>query len=294
MTAAGSGEAILFALGRMLRYAFCMSQPPSVLTAPRLWDLVADGYSREIAPHLAKYADDALRLAEVGPGQLVADVACGPGALSLSAARAGARVLAIDFSPEMIARLREQCVRDGVVGIDARVGDGMKLPYDNASVDCAFLMFGLMFFPDRAQGFRELNRVLRRMGKAVVASWVPTERVPLLADIYRTLGAILPTLPFGGTKPPLGCADDFLVEMTEAGFSSITVREVEHTLEVPSVEAFWIALARSTPPTQAVREHLGPERWEKVAGQLVASLRAKWDDGPQHVPMIANLAMGVS
>ena len=60
VTAAGSGEAILFALGRMLRYAFCMSQPPSVLTAPRLWDLVADGYSREIAPHLAKYADDAL------------------------------------------------------------------------------------------------------------------------------------------------------------------------------------------------------------------------------------------
>ena len=82
--------------------------------------------------------------------------------------------------------------------------------------------------------------------------------------------------------------------MAEAGFSNITVREVEHALEVPSVEAFWIALARSTPPIHAVREHLGPERWEKVAGQLVASLRAKWDDGPQHVPMIANLAMGVS
>lgn len=294
VAAAGSGEAILFALGRALRYAFCMSQPPSVLTAPRLWDLVADGYSREIAPHLAKYADDALRLAEVGPGQLIADVACGPGALSLSAARAGARVLAIDFSPKMIARLREQCVREGVVGIDARVGDGMRLPYDNASVDCAFSMFGLMFFPDRAQGFHELSRVLKRTGRAVIASWVPTERVPLLADIYRTLGTILPTLPFGGTKPPLACADDFRVEMTEAGFSNITVCEVEHTLEVPSVEAFWIALARSTPPIHTVREHLGPERWEEVARQLVESLRAKWGNGPQRVPMIANLAMGVS
>jgi SAM-dependent methyltransferase len=142
-----SQDTNLVPLARVLRYAFCMSQPPSVLTAPRLWDLVADGYSREIAPHLAKYADDALRLAEVGPGQLIADVACGPGALSLSAARGGARVFAIDFSPEMIARLREQCVREGVVSIDARVGDGMKLPYDNASVDCTFSMFGLMFFP---------------------------------------------------------------------------------------------------------------------------------------------------
>jgi len=27
---------------------------------------------------------------------------------------------------------------------------------------------------------------------------------------------------------------------------------------------------------------------------LVESLRAKWGNGPQHVPMIANLAMGVS
>ena len=71
---ARSQDANLVPLARVLRYAFCMSQPPSVLTAPRLWDLVADGYSREIAPHLAKYADDALRLAEVGPGQLIADV----------------------------------------------------------------------------------------------------------------------------------------------------------------------------------------------------------------------------
>jgi len=128
------------------------------------------------------------------------------------------------------------------------------------------------------------------------ASWVPTERVPLLADIYRTLGTLLSTLPFGGTKPPLGCADDFRREMGEAEFSNITVLEVEHTLEVPSVEAFWIGLARSTPPIHAVREHLGPERWERVAHQLVESLRAKWGDGPQQpqqVPMIANLATGV-
>jgi hypothetical protein len=40
-------------------------------------------------------------------------------------------------------------------------------------------------------------------------------------------------------------------------------REVEHTLEVPSVEAFWIALARGTPPIHAVPEHLGPERVEQ-------------------------------
>ena len=85
-----------------------------------------------------------------------------------------------------------------------------------------------------------------------------------------------------------------LKSVAEPGFSNITVREVEHTLEVPSVEAFWIAPVRSTPPIHAVREHFGPERWEEVARQLVESLRAKWGNGPQRVTMIADLAMGVS
>lgn len=49
---------------------------------PRLWNAVAEGYSREIAPHFAKYGEDALLLAGVGPGSRVIDVACGPGAVA--------------------------------------------------------------------------------------------------------------------------------------------------------------------------------------------------------------------
>jgi len=55
-------------------------------------------------------------------------VACGPGALSLAAARSGARAFAIDFSPEMIARLRESALLEGATAVEVCVGDGMALP----------------------------------------------------------------------------------------------------------------------------------------------------------------------
>lgn len=64
----------------------------NVLTVPRLWNLVAETYSYEIAPFHAQYAQDALHFTEVGPDMLIADVACGPGDLSLAAARCGTRV----------------------------------------------------------------------------------------------------------------------------------------------------------------------------------------------------------
>jgi SAM-dependent methyltransferase len=269
-----------------------VTQPPNPLAVPRLWDLVADGYSQEIGPHLAKYAIDALRLAEVEPGMLIADVACGPGALSLAAARLGARAQAIDFSPEMIARLRQGALREGITAVEARVGDGMALPLDDGTIDATFSMFALMFFPDRAKGFRELRRILKPDGRAVVGSWVPVERVPVLADIYRALGGIVPGLPFGGAKPPLGDAVELRAEMAEAGFRDVSVREITHALEVPSVDHFWTALERSTPPIRAVREKVGPERWPEMVERLIGDLHGQWGTGPQVVPMIANLALG--
>jgi SAM-dependent methyltransferase len=274
------------------RYTRSVTQPPNPLAGPRLWDLVAEGYSEEISPHLARYAIDALHLAEVGPGMLIADVACGPGALSLAAARLGARAWAIDFSPEMIARLREGALREGTTAVEARVGDGMALPLDDGTVDAVFSMFSLMFFADRAQGFRELWRILKVGGRAVVGSWVPVERVPVLADIYRALGGIVPDLPFGGAKRPLGDAAEIRTEMTEAGFRDVEVCEITHTLDSPSVDQLWTVLERSTPPIRAVREKVGPERWPEVVERLLDELHAKWGTGPQGVPMIANLASG--
>ncbi len=260
------------------------------LSGPRLWDLVADSYQRDIAPHFGRYAEDALRLAEVAQGSRVLDVACGPGVLAIAAARLGARAFAIDISPEMIARARDSARAAGVA-IDARVGDGMALEFPDGTFDAAACLFGLMFFPDRAQGLRELLRVLRPEGRAVVASWVRTERVPMLGDIYRALAVALPALPFGPSSRPLSEPTEVRGEMEAAGFRDVKVEEMTSALDVPSVEEFWQMIARSTPTVRSAREALG-EQWPAVERQVSALLGAKWGPGPQRVVMIANVAVG--
>jgi ubiquinone/menaquinone biosynthesis C-methylase UbiE len=261
------------------------------MSEPRLWNEVAEAFSGDIAPHLALYGEDALRMAQVGPGLRVADVACGTGTLSLAAARLGATVTSIDFSPEMIAQLQKAAEREDT-RIDARVGDGMALPLGTASFDAAFSMFGLIFFPDRAKGFRELLRILAPGGRAVVGSWLSDERVPLRADLFRTLAALLPELSVAGRSRALSNADEFRAEMTAAGFRGVEVVEVTHALESPSIEEYWNSLERSTPPVRAVRESVEPERWTVVHRKLIESMQTRWGSGPVSVPMIANLGIG--
>jgi ubiquinone/menaquinone biosynthesis C-methylase UbiE len=263
----------------------------SSMSEPRLWNDVAEDFSGVIAQHLARFGEDALRLAQVGPGMRVVDVACGPGSLSLAAARLGATVSAIDFSPEMIALLNEAARQEGL-RIDARVGNGMELPLADASCNAAFSMFGLIFFPDRAKGFRELARILAPGGCAVVSSWLPDERVPLRAEMNRRLCELLPELPLANRIRPLGDAEEFRAEMTAAGFRDVEIHEIAHELEMPSIEEYWNTLERSTPPVRVVREAVDPERWSAVCRRLIEAMQARWGSGPVSIPMIANLGIG--
>lgn len=267
-----------------------MTQPPSPLAIPVAWNMVADDYAADIVPYFEKYAADALRLAGVGPGARVLDVAAGPGTLSLLAA-GEARVTAIDFAPAMVEQLRERAARAGLA-VDARVGDGMALPFEDGSFDAAFSMFGLMFFPDRDRGFRELLRVLRPGGRAVVGSWAPMDRTPILGELFSAIRAELPGLPFGEGKAPLGDPDEFRAEMEAAGFRDVSVREVEHAMEAPSTEVLWGSMRRSNAPLVLLRDKLGEARWGELDEAILGRLQARFGDGPQQLSMTALLGAG--
>ncbi|WP_437673992.1 class I SAM-dependent methyltransferase [Sorangium sp. So ce131] len=267
-----------------------MTQNASPLSIPVAWDKVVDDYTAELVPFFERFAAEALRLAGVGAGARVLDVAAGPGTLSLLAARE-ARVSAVDFAPAMVERLRERAARAGLA-VDARVGDGMALPFEDGSFDAAFSMFGLIFFPDRGRGFRELFRMLRPGGRAVVGSWVPMERMPVLAELSSFLRAELPDLPFGDGKAPLGDAGEFRAEMEAAGFRDVSVREVELAQESPSTEELWRSMCRSNAVIVLLRGKLGEERWGELGAAILDRLRTRFGDGPQRMSMIANLGVG--
>lgn len=267
---------------------------PSPLAAPEAWNLVSPGYVDIVVPQFEPFARDALDLAGVGAGTRVVDVACGPGTLSFLAAARGARVHALDFAESMLAALRARAEREGVTSIACEQGDGMALPFGEHGFDAGFSLFGLMFFPDRGRGFRELHRVLVPGGRAVVTSWQPMERVPLIAELFAAMGELLPGLPFGKSKAPLGEPDEMRAEMREAGFASVEVYELAHSVASPSLAAWWESMRRSMAPLLLLERKLGEVAFAELEAKLMARMAGKFGSGPLVVTMLANAGLAVA
>lgn len=268
-----------------------MSSIASPLAAPEPWDLVVPEYVRELMPVFETFARDALSRAAVGQGSRVVDVAAGPGTLALLAARAGARVTAVDFAPRMIATLRERAAAAGLE-VEALVGDGMALALPDRTFDAAFSMFGLMFFPDRARGFRELLRVLVPGGRAVVSSWTPLERSPTMNVVYRSFAELMD----GGGAPrdgmmPLSDPETCQREMAGAGFVDVSVHELSARVDYASTAALVDAMVRSAAPMVLARKALGA-KWEAIERGLLDKVSAALGTGPQAGAFNAYLTVG--
>lgn len=113
------------------------------------------------------------------------DVACGTGYLALGLAASGLaeEVDACDLSIEMLRRTRENAA---VAGVDVRLAlcDAEHLPYPDAGFDLVVARGALHHVPDPLAGLREMRRVLRSGGTAIVLA-EPT------ASGERQVGAVV-------------------------------------------------------------------------------------------------------
>jgi ubiquinone/menaquinone biosynthesis C-methylase UbiE len=258
------------------------------LAMPMAWDLVADGYVSDVVPMFTGFAETALLMAALPPGAQVLDVCCGPGTLALVAAKAAARVDALDFSPVMIERLE----RVAPPNVFPRLGDAQALPYPDQSFDAAFSMFGVIFFPDRAKGLAELHRVVRKGGRVVISSWPPSDRVPLMQVLFAAMREQGLGLPEG--PPALGEAADYERELGVAGFKEIRPEVVTRVMTAPSLDALWDSLARSMAPLVLMRKAMGEERFAGLEKAIRQQLAARFGSGEQRIEMPAWLTVATA
>jgi malonyl-CoA O-methyltransferase len=143
-------------------------QCPTVQEGYDLWAAV---YDHDANPLVAlEEPIVAAALGEVA-GLRVLDLGCGTGRHALRLAAAGAKVTALDLSPGM---LQEARAKAGTLDLDFRLHDlTQPLPFPEAAFDLAVSGLVLEHLEDLDAFFRELARVLKPGGRAVVSAMHP-------------------------------------------------------------------------------------------------------------------------
>lgn len=139
------------------------------------------------------------RALRVGPGQLVADVASGPGTSAIHIAREnGCDVVGVDLSADSVAAASRSA---GVAGLSSRVrfieGDAEALPLAPSSVDGVLCECALCTFPDKASAAREFARVLKPGACLAISdiTAVPDELPPDLRSMQAWVACIADARP---------------------------------------------------------------------------------------------------
>jgi len=106
----------------------------------------------------------------LGTGDCLADLCTGTGdlAFALHAAAPMARIMALDFTPEMVGYGPKKAARQRVGNVAFGVGDTLALPLKDSCAALASVAFGIRNVADLRGGLRELIRVVRPGGKVVI------------------------------------------------------------------------------------------------------------------------------
>jgi enediyne biosynthesis protein CalE5 len=236
----------------------------------RTWYSLHELIERQWSP----LSEGLLRLASVGPGDRVVDLASGVGDPAIAAARLvgpTGTVVATDLSPDMIAFAAQRAAAERLRQVEVHEMDAAAIDLPDASADVVLCRLGLMFVPDLDRVLTGVRDLLVPGGRfATVIPWQPagTAVAALVAALVGSLGVPAPPPPAPGRPGIFSLADASIVcaALERAGLSGIRVEPVTVRHEYRSAEE-WLdfVLALNIP----LRQQL-----ESVPGARLAAARA--------------------
>jgi SAM-dependent methyltransferase len=241
-------------------------------------------YDRYLGPiTFTPYAAEMVaRVERAAPARLL-ETACGTGVLTYAlrdALPADVSIVATDISAEMVAFAAAK----RPARIEWKQADALALPFPDAAFDTLVCQFGVMFFPDKAKGFREARRVLKTGGTFLFSVWDRIEANELPYVSTQTLARLFPDDPPSFMqRVPYGYHDVAAIErdLRAAGFARVAAEHVEKRLSPPSARDYALGSCQGSPLRGEI-EARDPNGLERATEAVTRALEAKFGTGPFH------------
>jgi ubiquinone/menaquinone biosynthesis C-methylase UbiE len=235
----------------------------------------AENYQRYFVPAIGRpVGDDLIAAAGLQTGERVLDVACGTGMVTrLAAERVGptGAVAGLDVNPGMLAVAGSHTPPD--VSIEWHQANADSMPLPDQAFDVVLCQMGLQFFTNKLAALREMRRVLKPGGRALVN--VPGPKPALFAAMTDGLARHLSpqAASFGDLVFSMHDGDELREIMRSAGFRKVDVQAKLKSLRLPAPEDFLWQYLCSTPLAEAVAQ-----AGEAKRDALQREVSAKWQE----------------
>ena len=182
-----------------------------------------------------------LELASPKPGERVLDIACGTGSVARQVAPMvgiSGQVLALDINSKMLEVGRAQPSPAGA-SILWQEGDATRLELPGDAFDLVLCQQGFQFFPDRVVSGREMRRVLRDGGSAVISVWQSLNSHPVYEALFTETARLL-DVPITDVDVAfsLSNSDELYTLLSGAGFQYIEITPRSLSIRMPEPERF--------------------------------------------------------
>jgi len=233
--------------------------------------LIFESYARNLAE----------RLAETKP-QDVLETAAGTGVLTRAIASripVHARLVATDLNQPMLDHARTRLSHDGRV--EWRQADALALPFADRTFDAVACQFGVMFFPDKLQGYKEARRVLRPGGHFFFSVWDRISENEFADVVTEALATVFPHDPprfMARTPHGYHDAERIRQELNAAGFANISLDAVDGKSKASSPRDPAMAYCQGTPLRNEI-EARDPSRLEEATEKAAEALAQRFGTG---------------
>jgi ubiquinone/menaquinone biosynthesis C-methylase UbiE len=123
------------------------------------WNRCASIYEATLVPFTQQGYELVAETGPIGPGKKILDIGCGPGVFTERYAQAGADIIGIDFSEQMIRIAKDQFPK-----IEFRVADAEQLPFENDTFDLVVGVYVVHHLARPRVVFESMVRIVFRRG----------------------------------------------------------------------------------------------------------------------------------